>query len=120
MTQPMDPFNPPDDESEYGFGPGLFPPGIANNEGQTFAQDDFGANMRPPVKPIGAHNDNYARMVADRRTDPCDPNSNRDFETCGNPDRYGGNPPLVKAPTEPNVSQREDRPLGLPPLRRKG
>ena len=105
MTQPMDPNNHSDDESEYGWGAGLFPPGVANNEGQTFAQDDFGVNMKPPVKPIGAHNDNYARAVADRRTDPTDPDSNRDFEELGNPDRFGGNPPLVKAPVQQNISQ---------------
>lgn len=108
MTQPMDPNNMADDESEYGWGAGIFPPGIANNEGQTYAQDDFGANMKPPVKPIGAHNDNYARMVADRRTDPTDSNSNRDFEELGNPDRFGGAPPLVKAPVQPNVSQHPE------------
>jgi len=105
MTQPMDPNNHAEEESEYGWGAGLFPPGIANNEGQTLFQDDFGANMKPPVKPIGAHNDNYARMVADKRTDPTDPDSNRNFEELGNPDRYGGNPALVKAPVQPNVSQ---------------
>lgn len=108
MTQPMDPNNLPDGESEFGWGAGLFPPGIANNEGQTFGQDDFGANMKPPVKPIGAHNDNYARAVADRRTDSTDPNSNRDFEELGNPDRFGGAPPLVKAPVQPNISQHPD------------
>lgn len=108
MTQPMDPNNLPDGPSEFGYGAGLFPPGIANNEGQTFGQDDFGANMKPPVKPIGAHNDNYARMVADRRTDSTDPGSNRDFETYGNTDRYGANPALVQAPTQPNISQRKE------------
>lgn len=105
MTQPLDPNNLPNGESEYGWGPGIFPPGIANNEGQTYAQDDFGANAKPPVNPIGAHNDNYARMVADKRTDPTDPDSNRDFESLGNPDRFGGAPPLVSAPTQANVSQ---------------
>lgn len=108
MTQPMDPNNHADDSSEYSWGAGLFPPGIANNEGQTQFQDDFGANMKPPVKPIGAHNDNYARAVADRRTDPTDSGSNRDFEELGNPDRFGGQPPLVKAPVQPNVSQHPE------------
>lgn len=105
MTQPLDPNNLPDGETEYSWGPGLFPPGIANNEGQTYMQDDFGANMKPPVKPIGSKDDNYARMVADKRTDPTDPDSNRNFEELGNPDRFGGQPPLVQAPTQRNVSQ---------------
>lgn len=105
MSQPMDPNRLPDGESEYGWGAGLFPPGIAAGEGQKKQQDDFGANMKPPVKPIGAHNDNYARAVADRRTDSTDPNSNRDFECYGNTDRYGANPALVQADTQKNVSQ---------------
>lgn len=108
MTQPMDPNNIPDDESEYSWGAGMFPPGIANNEGQTYAQDDFGANMKPPVRPIGSKDDNYARAVADRRTDSTDPESNRDFECYGNTDRYGANPALVQAPTQPNVSRYRD------------
>jgi hypothetical protein len=119
MSQPMDPNRLPDGESEYSWGAGLFKPGIANGEGQKRQQDDFGANMHPPVKPIGDRVDNWARMVADKRTDPCDPESNRDFETAGNPDRYGANPALVQAPTQKNVSQHPNIPLGLPPLERK-
>lgn len=105
MSQPMDPKNLPDGESEYGWGAGLFPPGIAGGEGQKKQQDDFGANMKPPMKPTGSKDDNYARAVADRRTDSLDPDSNRDFEVYGNTDRYGANPALVQAPTQKNVSQ---------------
>lgn len=105
MTTPMDPNNLNNlGNSEFSWGPGLFPPGIANNEGQTKQQDDFGANMKPAVNADGATLfDNYARAVADRRTDPCDPESNRDFETLGNVDRFGANPALVQADPQPNV-----------------
>lgn len=105
---PMNPNNMPDNGSEMDWGPGMFPPGIANNEGQHSNQDNFGDNMVPPQFE-GAINDNFARAVADRRTDPTDPESNRDFETCGNPDRFGAQPPLVQAPTVPNQSQNPDR-----------
>ena len=116
MTQPLDPH----DESElpggeFSYGPGLFPPGIANNEGQSLEQDDFGDNMHPPTKGVGSIEDNYARAVADRRTDTTDPESNRDFETLGNADRYGGNPPLVRADTQANDSQYQDPPLNKTP-----
>lgn len=106
----LDPENLPDGNSEYSWGKGMFPPGIANNEGQSQQQDDFGLNMYPPNsrENAGAHNDNYARMVADRRTDSTDPSSGRDFESLGNPDRFGANPALVKADTEPNKSQRKE------------
>jgi hypothetical protein len=120
MTQqPLDP-NDPDlnEESEYGWGLGLFPPGIADGEGQTQHQDDFGDNLLPQTDKVGDFTDNYARAVADRRTDPTDPNSNRDFESYGNPDRFGGNPPLVRGKPQPNISQRIDHD-GPEPLERK-
>lgn len=98
----LDPNDIPDGPSEYSWGPGLFPPGIANNEGQSRYQDDFGDNLRPNVNSIGAHDDNYARAVADRRTDSTDPTSGRDFETAGNPDRFGAAPPLVRANPQEN------------------
>jgi|SRR5690606_38114209 hypothetical protein len=99
-----------DDESEYGWGAGLFPPGVANNEGQRGRQDDFGE----PYASQGlsadgqTHVDNYARAVADRRTDPTDPESGRDFEVAGLEDRYGANPPLVQAKRQRNVNQRQE------------
>lgn len=113
MSQPLDPNDLSDDgPSEYGWGPGLFPPGIANNEGQSRQQDDFGINMVPPRlrDKAGDASDNYARAVADRRTDPTDPESGRDFETLGNPDRFGGQPPLVRAQPQPNRSRRQEPP----------
>lgn len=105
MTQPLDPNDIgslDEGPSEFGWGPGMFPPGIANGEGQTRGQDDFGENMRPLLPKWGDSTDNYARAVADRRTDPTDAQSTRDFEALGNPDRYGGGPKLVKAEPQPN------------------
>lgn len=112
MSTPLDPDNLPDGNSEYCWGEGMFPPGIANGEGQSRQQDDFGINMIPPNirEKSGAYNDNYARLVADRRTDPTDPDSGRDFETTGNPDRFGAAPPLVRADTEPNINKRYEPP----------
>lgn len=110
MPRPLDPNAEFDGNSEYSWGPGLFPPGIAENEGQSRPQDDFGDNMIPQTEKVGSHNDNYARMVADRRTDSLDPDSGRDFQSWGNPDRYGPNPALVKAAPERNVSQRRNPP----------
>lgn len=103
----MDPTDIGDGPSEYSWGPGLFPPGIADNEGQRQYQDDFGDNLIPQTQKIGDSSDNYARAVADRRTDPTDPDSNRDFESCGNPDRFGANPPLVRAETQRNVTESD-------------
>lgn len=90
------------EDSEYTWGYGLFPPGIADNEGQLEHQDDFGDNLDPQTNKIGDVSDNYARAVADRRTDPTDPDSNRDFNSAGNPDRFGGQPPLVRDTPQPN------------------
>ncbi|QGJ90137.1 hypothetical protein HWC80_gp075 [Mycobacterium phage Indlulamithi] len=98
-----------DGPTEFSWGAGLFPPGIADNEGQSRYQDDFGDNMIPQTNRIGGSDDAYARAVADRRTDSTDPDSGRDFETLGNPDRYGKQPPLVRDSPQRNVSQRDDR-----------
>ena len=119
-STPLDPNDMPDGPSEFGWGPGMFPPGIANNEGQRHAQDDFGANMVPPRlrDKAGDQSDNYARAVADRRTDSTDPESGRDFETLGNPDRYGPAKPLVQGQTQKNVSHRQEPPQKR--LRREG
>lgn len=115
MTQPLDPNNM--DElpgGEFSYGPGMFPPGIANNEGQSRSQDDFGSNV-PGAKLIGDKRDNYARAVADRRTDTTDPESGRDFETLGNADRYGGAPPLVRANPQPNIPTPKEVPQNTTP-----
>ena len=97
-----------DDESEYGFGAGLFPPGVASNEAQRISQADFGAQYAGQGLAADGTTlqDNYARAVADRRTDSTDPNSGRDFDALGNTDRYGANPPLVRAKPERNVKKR--------------
>lgn len=91
-------------ESEYTWGKGIFPPGIAENEPQRAHQDDFGDNLYPRTNIVGDFDDNYARAVADRRTDPTDPDSGRDFNALGNPDRYGGQPALVQGETQSNVA----------------
>lgn len=107
MKQPLDPNNQDNPEGgEFSWGAGLFPPGIANNEGQSAVQDDFGGHMVPPSQG-GDARDNYARAVADRRTDTTDAESGRDFNTLGNVDRYGAAPPLVSAKTRPDVPQRQ-------------
>ena len=114
---PMDPDELGDGPTEFGWGGGMFPPGIAAGEGQSNGQDDF-ADPYPDILPkAGDESDNYARAVADRRTDPTDPDSGRDFESLGNPDRFGGQPPLVRAPAQPNQSYRE--PLEDQKLERK-
>lgn len=117
MKQPMDPHNLDNPgESEYSWGTGMFPPGVAANEAQRRPQDNFGDNMVPPQLDRGdTHQDNYARQVADRRTDTTDPNSNRDFDELGNVDRYGANPPLIRAKPVRNVSQRQDPPRNTTP-----
>lgn len=116
MTQPMNPFDyETDGPTEYCWGAGIFPPGIADGEGQRRAQDDFGDNLIPRTNHVGDIDDTFARAVADRRTDPTDAESNRDFECAGNPDRYGPQPRLVKAPPQPNIPETDfsvvDRPL---------
>lgn len=114
MTQPMDPndFDAFEGPSEYSWGRGLFPPGIANNEGQTKLQEDFGDAL--PFNKIGDARDNYARAVADRRTDSTDPDSTRDFSALGNCDRYGASPPLIREEPQPN---RPAHPKGHPPAK---
>lgn len=119
MTAPLDPHDySSDGPTEFSWGPGLFPPGVAQNEGQRKHQGNFGQYAYPPMNAPDKV-DNYARAVADRRTDPTDPESGRDFETLGNPDRYGPNPPLVQADPQPVKRQRKNQPVGLPPLKRK-
>lgn len=120
MTAPMDPYDysHSDGPTEFSWGAGLFPPGVAENEGQRRHQDNFGELAYPQLNGPDKQ-DNWARAVADRRTDPTDPESGRDFETLGNPDRYGPNPPLVQELPQSTKSQRKDNPVGLPPLQRK-
>lgn len=119
MTAPMDPNELEDGPTEFSYGPGMFAPGTASNEGQSREQGNFGQYAYPPIDSMEGDDANFARAVADRRTDPCDPNSGRSFETLGNPDRYGAQPPLIRADPESIKSQRRDNPVGLPPLKRK-
>jgi hypothetical protein len=110
MVNDPKPYEIVDDEdgTEFGWGPGIFPPGIANGEGQSVEQDDFGVNVAGAHSGIGSSMDNYARAVADRRTDPTDPESGRDFDAMGLVDRYGPQPPLVRADPQRNISQRRE------------
>ena len=87
MTRPMEPGGTPG-PSEYSWGAGLVNPSIING------QPNYGEDL--PFPEAEDIHDNWAAAVADRRTDSTDPDSNRDFTTMGNPDRYGANPPLVK------------------------
>lgn len=101
--------------SEYSWGAGMFPPGIAQNENQRKSQADFGAGYPNLVSVIGDNDDNYARMVADKRTDTTDSTSNRDFNELGNCDRYGAAPALIQDNTVPNINQRKEiRPTQTP------
>jgi len=114
MSTPLDPSNLPDGNSEYCWGSGIFPPGIASNIGQQNQQDDFGEDYPSQglqakhsggyENPItGSGPDGYALAVAARRTDTLDSDSPIDFEIEGNVDRYGPNPALVQEPPQPNV-----------------
>lgn len=112
MSQPLDPHDVDawnEGESEYSWGSGLFPPGISAGDGQISNQDDFGDNMKPRTNKIGDKRDNYARAVADRRTDSTDPESNRDFTALGNEDRYGKQPPLIRTKPQRNSNQLQDK-----------
>lgn len=98
--------------TEFGWGPGMFPPGVADEDGPDFGSRHDITNTRD------THQDNYARAVADRRTDPTDATSGRDFHTLGNPDRFGGQPPLIRS-TGPKRLNPDIPPIGRPPLKRK-
>lgn len=109
-NMPMDPKDCSDGPTEFGYGAGMFPPGIAQNEGQRREQDDFGSAYPDMAldASTGDESDNYARAVADRRTDPTDPLSGRDFDALGNPDRYGAAPPLVREYPQPNSPDKPE------------
>lgn len=111
----MDPNNIVCGESEFCWGAGMFPPGIADNEGQSKQQQDFGESLLH--NPIGDAKDNWARAVADRRTDSIDPDSERSFETLGNPDRYGGQPPLIREQPQPNTPAEDSPKVQAPRIR---
>ena len=115
---PMDPKSNElcDGESEFGWGKGMFPPGIADTSGPDFGED-YPDTIAP--QPNTRARDNYARAVADRRTDPTDSQSNRDFTTYGNPDRYGPNPALIQAEPPKKKRTKDLGKVGYPPLQRK-
>lgn len=108
---PRDP-NLTNAESEFGWGPGMFPPGVADTAGPDFGER-HGIRSTPTT-----NQDNYARTVADRRTDPTDPTSERDFKALGNPDRFGAQPPLVRS-RPPARTRPIEAPPVWPPLKRE-
>jgi len=106
MTRPMEPGGTPG-ASEYSWGPGLVNPSIING------QPDYQDGNTPFPQEDDIH-DNWARAVADRRTDSTDPTSERDFETLGNPDRYGGQPKLVQVrPRKESATPWPEAPTGV-------
>ena len=91
MTLPIDPsaeLGP----SEFSHGPGLFP-----NQ-----QSNFQAG-KTPFPEIEPGYDNYRKLVMERRVDStvADESEEDLMVALGNPDRFGGQPPLVR--TLPNV-----------------
>lgn len=108
MSHPLDPNNPPDGPSEFSWGIGLFPPGVANNIGQSSPQADFGADYASQGLAAVNPPDGYALAVAMRRMDTLDPAAEIDFEVEGNVDRYGPGPELVREPVQSNVPWWEE------------
>jgi hypothetical protein len=86
MTLPLDP-NQKLGPSEFSHGDGMFP--HPDNNFQS------GKTPFPEEVPI---NDNYRQLVAGRRIDSMDGSeTERDMMFAkGNPDRFGGQPPLVR------------------------
>lgn len=87
---PQDPFNTTayDQETEFGWGEGLFPDPILDYSGG-------GSRSRFPI----ADPDPYTQrrnMAAIKRTDLTNPFATVDPYVPGNPDRFGANPPLVR------------------------
>ena len=87
MTRPMEPGSTPG-ASEYSWGAGMVNPTVPTE------QPNYGEDL-PFPEATDVH-DNWAAAVADRRTDSTDADSNRDYSSLGNPDRYGGQPALVQ------------------------
>ena len=102
MTRPMEPGGTPG-PSEYSWGAGLVNPSIVTG------QPNYGEDL--PFPEADDVHDNWAKAVADRRTDSTDVDSNRDFTTLGNPDRYGGQPALIKE------SPKKEPPTPIPPVK---
>lgn len=105
MTVPQEPNQPLTGHSEY------------SHEGM-FPHPDLDFQTGQPTLPIGqGSRDNYFQSMMARRTDTTDPTSVPDPYVLGNPDRYGGQPPLVKEkPGVVNGHPKVDpsRPLGVP------
>ena len=75
-------------ESEFSFGPGMVP-----HPDRSVRRDDVPVPL-PPTG--GTRRDQLAQLWAERRTDSTNPNSSADLFVYGNPDRFGGQPPLVR------------------------
>ena len=98
MTRPLTPgFTP--GESEYSHGPGILP------------HPDLNFQSGDPQAPEGeATIDHWATRLQERRTDSTDATSVASPYVLGNPDRFGGQPPLVqetakKAPSNIDVTR---------------
>ena len=75
-------------ESEFSLGPGM----VAHPDRKVVRDD-----LPVPLPPTGGtRRDQLAQIWAERRTDTTNPNSSADLFVYGNPDRYGGQPPLVR------------------------
>jgi hypothetical protein len=87
-------------ESEFGFGEGMFPNPVI----------DFSAGGSLSRIPIADPDTNaqLLRLVAGKRTDTANPNQPDPFSpyVCGNPDRYGAQPPLVRNRRAPRPGKR--------------
>lgn len=104
MSTPMRPGGEPG-ESEFSFGPGMVP-------NQSRVAELEGANGIPTGR-VGQ--DLVNEMWADHRTDTTDPTSVANYEDLGNPDRYGGQPPLVReSDTLPAPNVDPFAPGGIP------
>lgn len=87
MTLPLDPSTPVGN-TEMSWGPGLFPHPNSN----------FQAG-RTPFPEVDDIRDNFRTAVADRRSDSTDPEGVVGEDLLfveGNPDRYGGQPKIVR------------------------
>lgn len=103
MSRPLTPGQEPK-ESEFSPGPGMVPHPNRNVGG---------LGGIPEVHPT--RRDLTHQLWAERRTDSTDPTSNADFFVEGNPDRFGGQPALVRETFDLPVSTIDVKsPGGIP------
>lgn len=87
---PQDPFNTHklEQETEFGWGEGMYPDPILDYSGG-------GSRSRFPLADPDAR-DQHRNLAAIRRTDVSNPFAPMDPYVPGNPDRFGASPPLVR------------------------